>query len=208
MKHGRYYEYKKRWAEEHKEAVRLSREKWRKANPDKDRLSKELYNQRNAEKVRAMRRIWKSANKKKLALASKLYRERNLANCLARELAYRAKNRERENQRTARWAKNNPARVAFLARKHQTAKRNATPKWANEFFIEEAYLLAALRTKLTGIKWHVDHIVPLQHPLVCGLHVEQNLQVIPAEHNRVKSNRYWPGMPVDFDLSERKVQMK
>ena len=78
---------------------------------------------------------------------------------------------------------------------------NATPAWANQFFIEEAYDLARLRTQQkTGRsdEWQVDHIVPLQHPLVQGLHVEHNLQVIPAIHNQRKGNRVWPDMPAEI----------
>ena len=68
--------------------------------------------------------------------------------------------------------------------------RLATPAWANKFFIREAYRLAALRTKVTGGKWHVDHIIPLNGKLVSGLHVENNLCVIYREANIRKSNHY------------------
>lgn len=69
-------------------------------------------------------------------------------------------------------------------------KRNATPLWADDELILEVYRLAELRTKLTGINWQVDHVEPLQADYVCGLHVEQNLQVIPAGINYSKRNRY------------------
>ena len=65
--------------------------------------------------------------------------------------------------------------------------------------MEEIYDLAARKTALKtgGVdRWEVDHIVPLQSPIVCGLHVEHNLQVIPASKNRSKHNRHWPDMHI------------
>lgn len=106
--------------------------------------------------------------------------------------------RERDLRKiaSADWAKRNRSLVAQQAAKRRAATRNATPKWANMFFIKEAYRLAEMRTILTGIDWHVDHIVPLSSSRVCGLHCEYNLAVIPAKVNIFKSNRHWPDMSI------------
>ena len=95
----------------------------------------------------------------------------------------------------AAWRRKNSDKRAAAQNRRKSQQLRAVPKWANDFFIKEIYHLASLRTKMLGYKWHVDHIVPLRSPIVCGLHVENNLQVIPASKNISKHNRYWPEMP-------------
>lgn len=104
-------------------------------------------------------------------------------------------NKEKHAESVAKWAKANLPKRNQCCAARRASKKSATPPWGNEFFMDEIYDLAKRRTKVTGFKWHVDHIVPLQSKLVCGLHVEHNLQVIPASENLSKHNRLWPDMP-------------
>lgn len=56
--------------------------------------------------------------------------------------------------------------------------------------IESVYAESIRLTEPTGIRHHVDHIVPLVHPMVCGLHVPVNLQVLTQVANLAKSNTF------------------
>jgi len=69
-------------------------------------------------------------------------------------------------------------------------KHYITPKWANKSTIKKIYEDADRITQETGIKHQVDHIIPVRSPLVCGLHVENNLRIISAVENISKSNSF------------------
>ena len=91
------------------------------------------------------------------------------------------------------WQKKNPAIYAANAAKYRASKTQRTPSWLeveDTWMIEQAYKLAALRTKLFGFSWHVDHVIPLHGKLVSGLHVPTNLQVIPSAQNISKNNKF------------------
>jgi len=149
--------------------------KIRAANPEK---TKEHY-RKNQAKLAEKRRTDPEARAKKLAADS----------------AYRANNPELVADIKRRWYAAHPGRATALATKRKAAVKQRTPKWLTAddwFIIKEAYELAALRTKMLGFPWEVDHIVPLQGSKVSGLHVPQNLQVIPRTLNRAKWNLYEP----------------
>jgi hypothetical protein len=87
-----------------------------------------------------------------------------------------------------------PMRRAALVRHHANKRRVAkirrTPPWADHEKIREIYDAALKLQAETGIAHHVDHVIPLQGKLVSGLHVENNLQVLPWHENITKRNRF------------------
>jgi len=68
--------------------------------------------------------------------------------------------------------------------KYRPAKECRVPSWANHEKIK-AFYMEAERTGMT-----VDHIIPLRGQLVSGLHVENNLQLLPGSVNYSKGNSF------------------
>jgi hypothetical protein len=70
-------------------------------------------------------------------------------------------------------------------------KINATPPWLTDEQkkdIKNLYFECKIISDTTGVKHHIDHIIPLNNELVCGLHVPWNLQILTAKDNLIKSN--------------------
>lgn len=78
--------------------------------------------------------------------------------------------------------------------RRKRAKDSATPSWARIGLMQEIYRLCREISRQTGVRHHVDHLVPLTSDLVCGLHVEHNLRIVPAVDNLRKHNLVWPDM--------------
>lgn len=95
-----------------------------------------------------------------------------------------------ENSR--QWRQDNSDGVAAQCAHRRARKLEATPNWADLKAIAEIYTKCAEITKRTGIKHQVDHIIPLTSDLVCGLHVESNLQILTADENNKKNNSFDP----------------
>lgn len=117
----------------------------------------------------------------------------------APKLRYAAANVEKRRIQLREQKRANPAKVLADTRWRQTMKLNATPWWVDRKAIEAVFVEAKRLERETGIKHHVDHIVPLRGKGVCGLHVPWNLQAIPAKENYLKSykhasNDYQPGV--------------
>ena len=128
----------------------------------------------------------------------------------ARYAAKPIEQRRAEMQRISEWVRRNPDKYREYARKTRKAKpdhyrlkvqlrrrryRAATPSWADRAAIAAIYRRAAEMTATTGVPHEVDHIVPLTSTMVCGLHCEANLQVLPMLENKRKNNLIWPDMP-------------
>jgi hypothetical protein len=105
---------------------------------------------------------------------------------------YKDKNREILRAKGRQYIKENPHIVNANTAKRRALKRNATPTWLTKRHFMDfklIYKLAKLTEKATGIKYEVDHIVPLAGKDVCGLHVPWNLQHLPAKENIIKGNK-------------------
>jgi 5-methylcytosine-specific restriction endonuclease McrA len=138
---------------------------------------------------------WRSKNPEASRNATKKYYAANREAIIEHGKEYRAENLEAARTAVRTWQKANPAIMNANYAKRRAAKLQATPMWADQSKIEEYYFAADFLGMVTGIWHHVDHIVPLQQDLVCGLHCEQNLQVLTEAENLAKGNRWWPDMP-------------
>ncbi len=166
-------------------------------NPEKSTASTRAWQARNPERAKATHAAWRARPEN--AERVKKYSLSNYYRNIEQHKAYKQRYIEANRDRVTAAAKAYWAAHRELSRYHnamrRASKRRATPVWADLDAVQEIYELAARVSEQSGVKFDVDHIVPLRSPLVCGLHWEGNLRIIPALQNQQKGNRYWPEMP-------------
>lgn len=108
---------------------------------------------------------------------------------LRAEAKRRGANRLSIRESASAWRDRNPDKVLHASAMRRAAEIAACPSWADMSAIAAVYRLCS-RLRALGFDCEVDHIVPLRGAEVRGLHVAENLNVLPTSVNREKSNRF------------------
>ena len=103
---------------------------------------------------------------------------------------YRVENREYASEYSSRWAKENRDLKNANWQRYMARKKQATVE--NSPAINYVYYAADVIKQVYGGRPDVDHIIPLHHELVCGLHVAHNLQLMNPKANSSKGNTWLP----------------
>ena len=107
-------------------------------------------------------------------------------------------NKDKNRSKDKKWRDNNPDKVRDKWVRRRASKLNRTVSWSSIDKIKEIYsecdeVNLAAKTAGCASSFVVDHIIPLRGKLVSGLHVETNLQIITADENYSKGNKFIPG---------------
>lgn len=182
--------HKDYYYENHEERKTYARE-WHRAN------KKRLEAKTTPEERKAKRHEIYVRRAEQAKAARKAYYEKNIDRC--REAA--KKRREAailtDEQRAARaqyrkshYQANKEKSFEYTIRRSRTM-RGQTPSWADIEAMRTIYKTCIDMNKEAGcIAYHVDHVIPLRGKEVSGLHVPDNLRIVPAIENLKKGTKH------------------
>ncbi|CAB4124509.1 HNHc domain containing protein [uncultured Caudovirales phage] len=152
------------------------------------------YYEENLPKISNINKNYYKKNTHKLNNKYKERYQENKEKAKLNAKLYYYKNKEQRNINGKIYRQNNKDICNAAAAKYRATKLNATPKWLTEQHVEQIeyiYKMSNTIQKLTNIKCHVDHIIPLQGKIVSGLHVPWNLRIITSTENLKKGNKLY-----------------
>ena len=132
------------------------------------------------------------ANKERISRRNAEWVKKNPEKKAAINRASHERNRETRNSSSRLSKKRHKGRVNANNAFRRASLIQATPSWLTleqKQDLKSLYKVAQKFEGLFGLKYHVDHIVPLNGENVCGLHVPWNLQILESKLNLKKSNR-------------------
>ncbi len=164
------------------------------------------------EHIRKRDAAWRDKNPALVSDRNRKYR--NPINCAARSREWRNNNKERCLELKRQWRIKNPEAMKAQANKYwathpecrienRNRRRAAEGKCSikDTKMIKAIYVMARRVSSCTGIKFDVDHIIPISRG---GAHAPSNMQILPARINRRKSNKIIPQPNGTYQLNQAK----
>ena len=140
------------------------------------------------ESLKSKRR--QKSNKPYFAEAMRKWRRLNPQKNLACARASYRRRKDHVSEQRKDYRARNRAKLTALQNKRHAAMLKRLPPWVDIEAIEKVYSECARLRQETGIRYEVDHDIPLQGRTVSGLHVHTNLKILTASENRSKWNRF------------------
>ena len=165
---------------------------YRTDNVDKERERHAKYHADNKEKINARISAWQKNNRESSRERAKRFYLKNTEKELLRHKEWRKKNPKWTERYAKTYRQENSQMLRRQEAKRRAIKIKAYVSWADPGKILEYYRMARFLTHATGVRYEVDHIVPLQSNKVCGLHHEGNLQILTRKANNHKRNKFVP----------------
>jgi hypothetical protein len=109
-------------------------------------------------------------------------------------------NKDTYKGRASKWKQNNRYKATANNAKRRAGYASSTTRHVD---VRGMYYIANKLNELTGSSLQVDHIEPLLHPDICGLHTGVNLQLLSFKLNATKCNRRDYLTPMDKLLNAK-----
>jgi hypothetical protein len=153
----------------------------------KKRLSEtnKAWVSRNRASVNERQRTKKTEAQKAAAIIYlKEWRAKNVTKCRQLKTDWRNRNRDTVRRQNNEYWKRNPDKRAEVRNRRRAHEKGCAT--SDRKTIKQFYKTSQRISKCLGLKFEVDHIVPLA---AGGLHCPSNLQIIPWRINRIKGRK-------------------
>lgn len=189
----------KRYYLRNREKLLLKSKEWKRRNPKKKRSE---MSAEEVQRAREYKKRWYAKNSERCAALQRARRaDKNGAQAKSRKAHY-LKNKQRILAQTAEYARRHPEmRKQIQMRSLDKNRAKRYEDWGcreamrrgcvigDRDAVREVYQRAIDLSKETGVRWSVDHIIPLG---LGGAHSIENVQAMLHDLNQIKSgNPFW-----------------